>query len=410
MSAEQQTSKEIQLVSSGIQLFQQVPSIVTANQQSVQRAKMAVDSFLNTVNANGGKLDEKTDEQAKDLIIKVKATVKKMNDQRKPFTQIMGEITKMFTTLEKEVEGMADSIQPLRDSWARELIEREEQRRKEAELKAAKQLQIDRLKGWITGEIQKRLADYLYQRKLKWTDAFSKITLENFDKYSQSLSKAEWRVGPDEISANILFDFPLPISTLLSNQEQLAIKNKVIEGYDFMAFYNDASRELKDLRQQLIDKLPGLKETLEERAMAGEAEKIRLEAERREREEAERERLAFEKSEAERKAKEAAEMATAQAHAATLFEQAVESAPQEVIPESRQSFEIVVKHPAGWVEIFQLWYQKEGVQLSVDDSGKKSLNQMKAFCEKHAKDTREKIDSKFLQYEISVKAVNRKSK
>ena len=409
MSAEQSTNKEIALVANGIQLFQTVPGIVAANQQSVQRAKMAVDNFLNTVNANGGKLGGKTDEQAKELIIKVKATVKKMNDQRKPFTQIMGEITKMFTTLEKEVEGMAEKIQPLRDNWAKALIEAEQQKRIEAERKAAIQLQKDQLKGWCIGEIQKRLSDYLFSRKSRWQYKFNEITLENFEKYSEALKKAEWRVGPVEVSA-ILTDFPLPSYPLLSTEDCILIKKQTLDDYDLLAFYNDASKELREIKQSLIDKLPSLKSDLEEQALASEAEKVALEAKKREREEAEKARLALEKAEADQRAKEAAEMATAQAQAATLFEQAIESAPETSAPESRQSFDIQVKHPAGWVEIFQLWYQKEGVHLSVDDAGKKTLNQMKAFCEKHAKDTGEKIDSKFLVYEISVKAVNRKMK
>jgi len=95
--------------------------------------------------------------------------------------------------------------------------------------------------------------------------------------------------------------------------------------------------------------------------------------------------------------------------ALALFEQASETTEQTG-PEARTGLVITVINPAGWVEIFTFWFQREGVKLPVDEIGNKKLEQMKTFCEKVANKTGEKIASKNLKYDTAVKSVNRKAK
>ncbi|MBK7883038.1 MAG: hypothetical protein IPJ81_03900 [Chitinophagaceae bacterium] len=61
-------------------------------------------------------------------------------------------------------------------------------------------------------------------------------------------------------------------------------------------------------------------------------------------------------------------------------------------------------------EIFAMWFEKEGKNLPIDKIGNTKLDQMKAWAEKHAFKTGTKIESKFIKYEESFKAVNRKAK
>jgi hypothetical protein len=92
-----------------------------------------------------------------------------------------------------------------------------------------------------------------------------------------------------------------------------------------------------------------------------------------------------------------------------MFEQ--EAAVADVsAPEARQGYEIIVLHQAGYVQIFQMWFENEGKNLPLDKMGGTKLEQMKAWAEKHAHKTGTKIEGKFLKYEESFKAVNRKAK
>ena len=79
------------------------------------------------------------------------------------------------------------------------------------------------------------------------------------------------------------------------------------------------------------------------------------------------------------------------------------------VAEARQGYDIIVVHQAGWVQIFQLWFEQEGKNLPIDKIGNTKLDQMKSWAEKQAHKTGTKIESKFLKYEETFKAVNRKS-
>jgi hypothetical protein len=92
-----------------------------------------------------------------------------------------------------------------------------------------------------------------------------------------------------------------------------------------------------------------------------------------------------------------------------MFEQEATLAETNT-PESRQGYEITVLHPVGYTQIFAAWFEKEGKSLPVDKIGNTKLDQMKAFCEKAAQKDGFFIESKFLKYEQSFKAVNKKTK
>ncbi len=77
-------------------------------------------------------------------------------------------------------------------------------------------------------------------------------------------------------------------------------------------------------------------------------------------------------------------------------------------PETRSGYQITILHQAGAVEIFNFWFQKEGANCTIDEIEKKSIAQMKGFCERVAHKDGEMIQSKYLKYEPVYKAVNRK--
>jgi hypothetical protein len=140
------------------------------------------------------------------------------------------------------------------------------------------------------------------------------------------------------------------------------------------------------------------------------AEQERLAAERKKREEEEAARLAQEAAEAQRKAEEQAMIKKQGEETMVLFEKEAAIAETVQAPEARQGYEITVLHPVGYTQIFALWFEKVGKDLPVDKLGNTKLDQMKTWAEKEAHKSGTKIDSKFLQYKETFKAVNRKSK
>ena len=92
-----------------------------------------------------------------------------------------------------------------------------------------------------------------------------------------------------------------------------------------------------------------------------------------------------------------------------MFEQEATLAETNT-PESRQGYEITVLHPVGYTQIFAAWFEKEGKNLPIDKIGNTKLDQMKAFCEKAAQKDGYFIESKFVKYDQSFKAINKKAK
>jgi hypothetical protein len=58
-------------------------------------------------------------------------------------------------------------------------------------------------------------------------------------------------------------------------------------------------------------------------------------------------------------------------------------------------------------EIFTFWFQREGITLTLEELEKKSIAQMKAYCEKVGHKSGDLMSTN-LKYEPVYKAVNRK--
>jgi hypothetical protein len=119
--------------------------------------------------------------------------------------------------------------------------------------------------------------------------------------------------------------------------------------------------------------------------------------------------MADEAAEAKRKADLDADVKKQGEQTMVMFEKEAAVAETADAPETKVGYEITVLHPVGFTQIFAIWFEKVGKDLPVDKIGNTKLDQMKAWAEKEAlKGT--KIDSKFIQYNDTFKAVNRKAK
>ena len=71
-----------------------------------------------------GGMNDDIDARMKSYLSRVKATAKAMNERRKPVTQLLDKIKKVFTTYENELSGaFLDDMQKLRDDYVKDKIE-----------------------------------------------------------------------------------------------------------------------------------------------------------------------------------------------------------------------------------------------------------------------------------------------
>jgi len=63
----------------------------------------------------------------------------------------------------------------------------------------------------------------------------------------------------------------------------------------------------------------------------------------------------------------------------------------------QKKYKIEISHQAGYVQIFQLWFEREGSLLPIGKMGRKTLGYMKEYCEELA-GMGEEIDSPYIKY------------
>lgn len=406
-----QQDKDMLLVTGGQQLMASAPAILQQNKTSAERASYAAEQLIERIKRNNNVLNPELDLAAQSMIVKINATLVKMDDLRKPVTQIFDAIKKMFTEQEKKLDPKAVgtpsyNLQLHRNAYAKFLMVEQQRKQKEAADLAEIENKKASLRAAITNKIIGVLSNYRYNKMAQRKASFDSTTLENFNEKEKAITNLMCVFDSTQIKAIMVFDFP---ATNLDDNTRDAIKKEVLDGYSYEAFRLDYNKVLSEQRREFIDMLPSKKTELESFASASATEALEMENLRMMREDDEREKMQKQKLQEE---KDAAAVVHIQAQAATalnLFEQSTAAIPEVAAPEARTGYEIIVLHPAALVEIFTAWYQREGVKLPIDDSRKKTVNQMIKFLENAAKSDEFFIKSTFLKYEATAKAVNRKA-
>lgn len=370
--------------------------------------KLAKDAFtgvLDTIEAEG--MNAELDQNLNDLIIRANTAIEKMQVKRKPGTQMMSRIAKIFTTFENEIEAVKQTAQNHRDAWARKLaIEK-----KKAEAEIIKNQNIAREKTELKSEIEKQVREAyqnkLYAFKRAAQDKFNTMTLSNVDEIKKALNDLKLLYPRDkfyELSVNIT-------SLYMEPSEKAALIFDTREG-----LYNELSanfrENMEDTQQSLLNQISSRVNELREQSKASEETKLQMQAETERRQREEEDQL--------RKDNEAAKLADAQKvemaknieNTATLFDTTAQMANLNTgSGPVRQGYKITVLSVAGWMAIVSYWFMKAGAtNMSMDDIGGKKLDQMKKFCETHAhKNPNEKLVHDHVIYEEDFKAVNVKS-
>lgn len=405
------------------------------------------------------------DERSNKFLVNCSTALKEEKELRAVITQMMDEFKKWFTAAENEIDktkagSVADQVQGHRDSFAKEAAMIAARKKQEAEEAAAREKEAISIKSFLEKYITEKLIDIIARKKSSMTTAFNAITLETIDQKEKALKGMVAQTSVEALKEEVkVIEIKLPLSYHLSVEKVIDLSRSIESEFNWSEFVQKYSTEISQFKNELIEKLPSKRnELLEEQKRKEEEEQERerqrladekrqkelkaaqdeeerkkliekqeaerkLEAQRLEQlkldqEKAEQDRLKREKEDQEKIAKEAEEqrlkaeqdieMKAQGEKTLVLFEQEASISEVTNTPEARQGFEIEILHPAAYVQIFQLWFEKEGKNLPVTKIGNTKLDQMKAWAEKLAHKTGEKIESKFIRYEETFKAVNRK--
>jgi hypothetical protein len=385
-------------------------------QENKQRTTKALVVGQNIIDKfyEAGKMDADLDLRANNFLANCRKAKAEMNEARKPITQIFDSIKSEFTSTENLLDtAKADSIpckiQNLRDQYAKDLKDEADRKRAEADAKANKEKEIIELNSTLELQFSNFMNDVLLTKKQSLNTAFSNITLENFAEKEAGLRK----LNPT-FPLGLWSEFrPALKSQFISHQDAETIIENVKRSY----LQNESSNpysvkyitELTTLKNELIDRLPSKKTELEAMAKAGVDEKAKLEKEAADRKLAEEKKMQEDAEKSKLEASQKIELDKVAEQTQVLFNKEVEIASNVPTPESRTGYNIEVKHPIGYTQIFQLWFEKEGKGLPTDKIGNTKLDQMKTWCEKLAHKTGEKIESAYVEYHIELKAINKKS-
>ena len=452
----QNTDNQVSVIINSIDVLKTGPEILQSNQIRKDKAVAVGQSILEAIAETG--MNPELDERANNYLVNIGKATKQMKEDRSSVTQIMDQLKKMYTEVENELDpkkenSIPNRVQKERDAYSRKVAAEAEAKRREAERVANKAREAVDIKYQYEINLKGQYGTFLMTKKNKILQTFNAITLESFEEKSAGLKGLKTDF---QFQAEGFFGSKAQYHT---DDEVKVITDSVVAECtpDMEANYK---AEMELLKQDLIDKLPSkLFELQEQKRLADEAaaaeeaakeaeakrqaamakanaeEKARLEkeaevqrqreaekqaelkkqqeaaaAEQQRREEEEKQRIAKEAEEAAAKAQQEADVKKQGEEAMVMFEQEAAAALDTPAPETRNGYEIEVLHPVGFTQIFALWFEKEGKNLPIDKIGNTKLDQMNAWAEKMAHKDGTKIDSKFLKYNETFKAVNRKAK
>lgn len=380
--------------------------ILDKNENLALKAVKGAEELLDTIEGQG--MSEEIDAALNAWQVKAKEAIGLMNMRRSPITQIMTRIAKHFTELENKLdpsksESVYSKVQAQRNAWAKQkAIEAKE---KEAEILKQQNIAKEKVsfKALVETHIRTIYNGKLLTFKQHAVKIYNNLTIQNVAEVKAAINDVKVNYPLDafnKIEPASAVAYYLPAED--QNEIIVAVRDNL---YDELSANFRENMEAE--KERLLDLIPSRVNELKEIAKAGEAKKKELEAE------AERRRVADDlRQKQEAAAQEAKDKANIAANiqmetATTLFDTAAQLAQvkEESTGKAREGYKINVLNAAGWGAIFMFYFEKEGQKLDVETFGKKSLNQMKTFCEKHAMKENEQISSDALQYEEVFKAV-----
>ena len=409
------------------------PVALTTNQSKVATAEEIGAKLLESLKTNG--MSQELDEQMNVYLVKCRKTIEDMKTRREPLTKMLTAISRAFTSLENKIDrdtkdSIPAQIQNARNEFAKYIAEENRIAEEKARYEREKAIERVNWKAAVVAHCRSLFDKTLSGMLSMLQSTFNDMTLDSFEVDSMTirdfsekmfdfvadakLSTNGFRLLNDEELYSASIEAKEGLYELFSFEYTEAIKHKKAQLIEMLGGKRSALEEAEQARLQAIeakrqaDELAAKAKSEKEKQAAIEAQKKaeeaakeqeRLAKEEEERQEQQRIKAKQEEEERQRLAKEEAERKTSVQQAEVMFESSVNAAPSiESTAQVRTGYNIEVKTPHGYLMIMQLWFDKEGSKLAMDKFEKKTLGQMKSFCEKHAMKTGEKIDSKFIVY------------
>lgn len=389
-----------------VNILQAAPGILTDNETRVTRCSNAGKSLLDTINATNGINSDEVDGQVQKFIEASKQTLKRINGSRTPITQMLTAISKRFTSLESEIDVKTSGtipykLQRARNEYAAKKLEEQKKREEEARRIQLAENEKAQYKADITLLLDTTYTNYVSRHINALNGMYDHATLASYNDVCRQIKEANVTFNWTDFANNVKDTFQtfyMDAATRTNIKNELASTKKIeyTQRYSF---------ELEDLKQSLIDRLPSLRKQLEEqeelrRTNAVEAarqEELRRKEQQEQLRKQEEERK---RREAEAKAKAEAEKAVAEVQAAFDFSAAsMPSTPTK----AKVKKKIQITNPQGFLPVYQLWFTREGVNLSMEDL-EKVHKKMITYCEKVMNKDGEQIQSAYVKYVDDVTA------
>lgn len=381
------------------------PVIMEKNRKSLASCENAGKTLLDTIEAQG--MTDTIDQAAAEYLSKVNVLITNMSSRRQPITQIFDKIRSFFTSQEKSIDPKITTTIPgrlatKRNEYAAWKHQQEQIRRKEVERLANIENEKASYKRRIEESIYKSFNAYLSQRTSELGSIYSEMTLLTFSRdtnrillFSTEYPKAQF----DTLSS-------IEEATYyLSAEDKRTIRTSILAGKyeELKNLFYDKVKELKQsYSDQFVSKQKELRE-IEELRKTNEAAALQAEEDRKKRENEERARQEEElrRQESTRAQKAAADQQAESMHSLFSVASASVSAP---LSNAKVKEKIKVLHPAGFVEVYQMWWINEGQSLPIEEL-EKIHKKMLTFCEKQAnsKDSQH-INSAYIKYTEEIKA------
>lgn len=389
-----------------VNILQAAPGILTDNETRVTRCSNAGKSLLDTINATNGINSDEVDGQVQKFIEASKQTLKRINGSRTPITQMLTAISKRFTSLESEIDVKTSGtipykLQRARNEYAAKKLEEQKKREEETRRIQLAENEKAQYKADITLLLDTTYTNYVSRHINALNGMYDHATLASYNDVCRQIKEANVTFNWTDFANNVKDTFQtfyMDAATRTNIKNELASTKKIeyTQRYSF---------ELEDLKQSLIDRLPSLRKQLEEqeelrRTNAVEAarqEELRRKEQQEQLRKQEEERK---RREAEAKAKAEAEKAAAEVQAAFDFSAAsMPSTPTK----AKVKKKIQITNPQGFLPVYQLWFTREGVNLSMEDL-EKVHKKMITYCEKVMNKDGEQIQSAYVKYVDDVTA------
>ncbi len=384
------------------------PDTVTKNKSMALRAIDAGQALLDTIQAEG--MSDELDAAVNTYLLKADKTVGVMMAARKQFTQIFDMIKSECTSVEGSIDRKKNGtvpfeLQKMRDQYAT----KKAQEKRQAEQAAQRKLNEDKERAQIKADVEVKLSayfnEYISLLQTSLNAALNDTTLDSYEQQRKYVANF-LSVYPDK---HFKAFNPRILNVLVSDADAKKIIDAALEG-KYQSLSAEFSRIIGQTKSSILDRFPSRKMELEEmaRASADKAAEMKRQAEERAKQEAEELRIANEKRQ-----KEAESQAETMRQAEVtegLFQ--AQAAVAEVAPSqasTRESFEIEVLNPLGYLLIAQFYFEHEGKSEDIAKLEKKTLGSMKKYCESYALKHDVQISSPFLKYNEKIKTHARRT-